>query len=166
MTNLNWEQVVRSPFTSIWLFSTSAIQIVGLALYRIVTVFKSHPSNFSTAWRSIVLRTFFGNAYTMVYSNPSYAVHESRVIKTDDFTAYVVSPKPTDKLSAADVVILYFHGGGYMIGEPLQYVKSFKRWKKKALSVGVKLEIVTVKYRMIFLSLYLWKFTDKNSSVG
>ncbi|RDW76946.1 hypothetical protein BP6252_04999 [Coleophoma cylindrospora] len=44
--------------------------------------------------------------------------------------------------------MLYAHGGGYMFGEPLQWIASYERWIAKASSRGFDLVVVAVKYRL------------------
>jgi hypothetical protein len=43
--------------------------------------------------------------------------------------------------------MLYAHGGGYSLGEPLQWATSYERWVVKASSRGFDLVIIAVNYR-------------------
>ncbi|OCK77445.1 alpha/beta-hydrolase, partial [Lepidopterella palustris CBS 459.81] len=45
-------------------------------------------------------------------------------------------------------VLLYAHGGGYLFGEPLMYLESYKRWVREAEANGIRLIIVSVDYRL------------------
>ena len=45
------------------------------------------------------------------------------------------------------LVLLYAHGGGYLFGEPLMYISTYKRWIEIADSHGIDLSVVAVQYR-------------------
>jgi len=45
------------------------------------------------------------------------------------------------------LVLLYSHGGGYLFGEPLMYMSTYKRWIKAAARENIELTIVSVDYR-------------------
>ncbi|RFU32302.1 hypothetical protein B7463_g4018, partial [Scytalidium lignicola] len=46
------------------------------------------------------------------------------------------------------LVMLYSHGGGYITGEPLQWLESYQRWVKRSEEMGLQLIVVAVKYRL------------------
>lgn len=48
--------------------------------------------------------------------------------------------------SKGTVVLLWAHGGGYLFGEPLQYLATYERWVSKAKTQGWSLVIFSVDY--------------------
>ncbi|KAI9814056.1 MAG: hypothetical protein M1827_003520 [Pycnora praestabilis] len=48
----------------------------------------------------------------------------------------------------APLVLLFAHGGGFVLGEPLMQIPTYKRWIKAANDHGLALVIVSVDYRL------------------
>jgi acetyl esterase/lipase len=64
-----------------------------------------------------------GPAHTPRTVRATWFFHSSQNIATETEAA--------DASAAADVVVLYFHGGGYAVGHPAQYIPSFARLFKE-----------------------------------
>jgi hypothetical protein len=82
---------------------------------------------------------------SILYSEPSN--HTAQPVEGPGFTAYVIPNTEPSKLSEADAVIVFAHGGGMMIGHPLQYLKSYRRWAGKARKMGKNVAFLALKYR-------------------
>ena len=146
MVAFNWHRVRASPILFTRLCALFAVKAVFVSIYRLVTIFKSHHTNFETALRCTLMVVFLGNAGELIYSAPPHVAHQSREINGVGFRTYEVAPEPGTKLKDADIVVYYFHGGGYYFGEALQYPKTFKRWKEKAALLGKRLAVVSLEY--------------------
>jgi len=109
-----------------------------------VLINPSHPLSLRTAILREWMITYFGYDYEIMYSEPDS--HDTQRIEEEEFTTYVIpTTKPTD-IKDADAVIIYCHGGGLMIGHPLQYLKEYKRWVNHAARLGKKLVILAPQY--------------------
>lgn len=150
MTAFNWEYVSAHPLEFASISARVGMHAALLSAYRLMTPFKLHPTNFTTALKSLLLRIFFLHNYRFIYSTPSAAKRASRKIQGDGWWAWEVASGPHQSLSNKDVVMLYFHGGGFAIGEPLQYYETYRRWKLQAARQGLHLAIVALRYRGSF----------------
>lgn len=151
MTAFNWELVRASPLKFGYVCIVFAFYALHLSISRLLTAFQEHPTNYVTALKSLLLKTVFRLHYLFVYSSPSTALQSSRRIDGQGWQAFEFDFNTNQRLKDYDAVILYFHGGGYAIGEPLQYAVTYKRWKVRAAQRGVHLAIVALKYRMTML---------------
>jgi len=84
---------------------------------------------------------------------PDLDPEDFKRIKLNNVPAIMVPPETQLETLAAQqkdktVVLIYAHGGGYLFGEPLMYMESYKRWVGEAKMIGVNLVIVAVDYRM------------------
>lgn len=152
MTGINWEHVQASPLKFGWISAVYAFHAVRLSIYRLFSSSQEHPTNYTTSLKSLFLKTVFRLHYAYVYSSPPSAVQSSRRIDGPGWQAYEFEYNPNQRLKDYDVVMLYFHGGGYAIGEPLQYSVTYRRWRTKAAQRGVHLAIVALRYRKASLS--------------
>lgn len=82
---------------------------------------------------------------SILYGEPTG--HDTQIVETVDFKAYVVPSTPASQLKNADVVIIYCHGGGMIIGHPLQYLDDYKRWASKAKMKGKCVIFMGLQYR-------------------
>lgn len=80
---------------------------------------------------------------------PGLPAADYRTAGLDGVPAVVVPPEARldDFAERPAVVLLYAHGGGYLFGEPLMYIESYKRWVEAAAAKGIRLVIVSVNYR-------------------
>jgi acetyl esterase/lipase len=90
---------------------------------------------------------------------PSLDIEDFQSVELNKVPAIVVPPETKLENLATDnahraVVLLYAHGGGYLFGEPLMYLDSYKRWVREAEANGIRLIVVSVDYRR-FQELYL-----------
>lgn len=87
------------------------------------------------------------------------------LLSTEAFAAY--SSSPHTELREADCVVMYFHGGGYGLGDPLQNWDLYQRWTREAEVRGIRLAVVAVKYRTSRLrTLILDTKADKKPALG
>ena len=135
-----------SPFRFLKLFLIFAFRATGLSVYRLLTLYKSHLTNYVTALKASFLKVFLGSDYTFIYSERKAALRQSRMIKGEGFRAYDVFADRQTKLVSSDIVLLFFHGGGYYFGQALQYPHTFKRWKRISARNGKRMSIVSVEY--------------------
>ncbi|KAH0836928.1 hypothetical protein AYO21_01761 [Fonsecaea monophora] len=146
MTAFNWEYVRGAPIKFTRICALYSLNAVLLTLRRLVSPASSLPTNYVTALKSLLLKIFFLKDYKFIYSTPPAAFAASRQITGQGWHAYEVDCNPNLALSDYDAVVLYFHGGGYAIGEPMQYYETFKRWQRKAAQLGTRLAIVSLRY--------------------
>jgi acetyl esterase/lipase len=150
MTEFNWEYVAAHPFQFAAICALYSARAVGLSISRSLTApFATHATNYVTALKSLLLRTFFRHNYRFIYTAPKAAATRARRIDGNGWEAYEVEIANSPKLPLRDydAVMLYFHGGGYILGDPLQYGSAHRRWKAKAAELGFKLAIVALRYR-------------------
>ena len=147
MAAFNWEYVYAHPAEFVWIWAQYSVHAFILSAQRLLTAFRSHPTNYVTALKSLLLRTFFRRNWKFLYTASSAAINACRRIDGNGWEAYEVEPKPNIPLRKSDAVILYFHGGGYILGHPLQYYRTYLRWKTKAAQSGLHLAIVALRYR-------------------
>lgn len=91
------------------------------------------------------LGTTFVNNPEILYSEP--ASHDTQLIETIDFKSYVIPDIAPSDLKHADAVVIYCHGGGLIIGHPLQYLAEYKRWARGARAQGKKIVFLALQYR-------------------
>lgn len=147
MTSFNWQRIRESPIKFTGIIAWYGVHAVLLSLYRLATPLRPHSTNYVTAMKSLLLRTVFLKHYQFIYSTPPAALKAARCIKREGWSAYEFDANQNISLRHYDVVMLYFHGGGYAIGEPLQYAATYKRWKREAARRNIQLAIVGLRYR-------------------
>lgn len=149
MTAFNWEYVAAHPFRFSFIMLEFGLHSISLSIRRLLTFWRTKPTNFVTAWKSLLLRIFMHRDYRYVYTASKAEIKAARRVDAPGVEAYVVSQYPTRSLASFDAVILYCHGGGYVIGEPLQCYSSFVRWTKKASQKGLNLAVFSIRYRKV-----------------
>jgi len=79
-----------------------------------------------------------------VLSGPSGgSSHDQKTI----LGGWIIPTTDVAELKNKDAIVLFAHGGGYAIGHGLQNASAFRRWVRKAKSMGQDIAIVTVRYR-------------------
>ena len=63
MTAFNWEYVASHPFKFARICTEYGLHAVRMIVYRLLTPFKSKPTNNVTALKSLLLRIFFLRNY-------------------------------------------------------------------------------------------------------
>lgn len=157
MTAFNWQRVRASPLKFIYICAIFGFHCSLLSFYRLCALPRHHPTNYVTAVKSLLLRIFFRYHYQFIYSAPADAIAASRKIDGDGWWAYEFAASPHQRLHDYDAVILYFHGGGYAIGEPLQYAVTYRRWRTRAAQRGKSLAVVALRYRESAMFDGLWE---------
>ncbi|KAK6385513.1 hypothetical protein LTS17_001081 [Exophiala oligosperma] len=146
MTAFNWAYVRQRPAKFCCIFAVYILHAGILILGRLSTRPLSHPTNLVTALKSLLLKIFFLKHYQFIYSTPPPAFASARRFDGKGWHAYEVDVNPNRALKQYDAVVLYLHGGGYAIGEPMQYYVTFQRWRRKAAEMGYHLAIVSLRY--------------------
>lgn len=147
MTGFNWDYVCASPFKFLGISIVYFLYALQLSVCRLLTPLQQRPTNYITALKSLLLKIFFRMHYQFIYSSPTAALKAARQIDGSGWQAYEFDANPNQRLKGYDAIMLYFHGGGYAIGEPLQYAGSYKRWRCKAAQQDLHLAIVALRYR-------------------
>ncbi|OCK80947.1 alpha/beta-hydrolase [Lepidopterella palustris CBS 459.81] len=143
MPSINWAEVRSSPLKSLKIVFTATFQTF-VALFRRLIPFTSRPlglrNAIARAWLGI---TFVHNA-KILYSEPSS--HHAQKIEEPGFTTFVIPTTKPAVLWGADAVVLFEHGGGMIMGHPLQYLDTYERWVKEASKIGKKIVILALQY--------------------
>lgn len=145
--------VLRHPLKFLrWSLLFSRCLVLAL-VDRLLFPFACRPISFYTE----ITRCYLGASLVcfleLIFSAPPGLDRRSfQSADLNEVPAIVVPPHT--KLEVAfstndprNVVLLYAHGGGYLFGEPLMYLDTYKRWVKKAEASGVHLTVVSVDYR-------------------
>ncbi|RFU26007.1 hypothetical protein B7463_g10332, partial [Scytalidium lignicola] len=114
--------------------------------------------------RTEIARDFIGPGLTIFWeilykAPPGLDPKRYRVADIGGVPSVVIPPHaalaggPLD-LQRKNLVILFAHGGGYLFGEPLQYISTYERWVQNAAQQGIDLTIVSVDYRALSSSIY------------
>jgi hypothetical protein len=142
MPSINWAQVLATPKITLKIIIVGTWSSLGVILGR---PFSSSPLSLRNALARVWLGTIFVTNHSILYSEPSN--HNAQAIDGPDFTAYVIPSMEPSELSKADAVVVFAHGGGMMIGHPLQYLKEYRRWAGKARKMGKNIAFFALKYR-------------------
>jgi hypothetical protein len=144
MPSINWNLVFSRPLAS--------AKIAGLASLRTVVVILGRLNPFASnhlSLRNAIARAWLGTLFSInasiFYEAPSG--HDAQLISNTSFQAYLVPTTPIQELKSADCVVLFAHGGGMVIGHPLQYLKEYKRWAATAAKKGKVIRFLAVRYR-------------------
>lgn len=145
--------MLRHPWKTL-AFSWMSIRYLSLALAdRLLFPFACRPISFYTEITRCLLGSSLACFLELTFSAPpGLRTDEYQPVELNNVSTIVV-PRETklETLGSAatprTVVLLYAHGGGYLFGEPLMYLDSYKRWTKEAESVGIRLVVVSVDYR-------------------
>jgi len=145
--------VLRHPWKFL-LFLWTFLRCLFLALVdRLLFPFACRPISFHMEITRCYLAASLACFLELLFSAPpGLGAEDSQPVKLNNVPAVVVPPEARlESLTTAHtdptVVLLYAHGGGYLFGEPLMYLASYKRWVRQAEANGVRLIIVSVDYR-------------------
>lgn len=144
MPSINWHEVFAHPGLVLKLIAVAFLKTLSVVFTRILQPSRLEPLGFRNSVARAWLGTTFVTVPTIFYSEPSN--HGVPPIEEKAFKAYIVPTVESSKLRDADAVMLFAHGGGMMIGHPLQYLTDYRRWIKHAASMGKKLVIVGPQY--------------------
>lgn len=133
----------------------SAIRIIALAgastvketFLRIIWPFKRRVLSFRNALARLWLGTAFAVNPLIFYSSAQEKSVQKFTHRGTDFFLVPSLDQPREALEAADAVVLFAHGGGMIIGHPLQYLDEYRRWVQKGIEKGKRVIFVAVKYR-------------------
>jgi acetyl esterase/lipase len=145
--------MLRHPWKTL-AFSWMSIRFLILAIAdRLLFPFACRPVSLYTEITRCLLGSSLACFLELTFSAPpGLRADEYRPVELNNVSTIVV-PRETklESLGSAEtprtLVLLYAHGGGYLFGEPLMYMDSYKRWIKEAESVGIRLVVVSVDYR-------------------
>jgi len=142
MPSINWAQVCAAPKTTLKIIIVGTWGSLGVILGW---PFSSSPLSLRNALARVWIGTTFVTNHSIFYSEP--ANHNAQSLDGPGFTAYVVPSMEPSELGKADAVVVFAHGGGMMIGHPLQYLTEYRRWASKAQKMGKKIAFFALKYR-------------------
>jgi acetyl esterase/lipase len=139
--------VRAAPGASLKIIALASWGTIRLTIARIIRPFTARPLSFRNEVARMWLGTTFVNKPDIFYSEP--ANHDTQVIETADFKSYGIPGTAPSDLKHADAVVIFCHGGGMMIGHPLQYLAEYKRWARGASRLGKKIVFLALQYRKL-----------------
>jgi acetyl esterase/lipase len=142
MPTINWAVATANKLAVLKIIavasSRSLSSILSLILGR-------QPLSLRNAFARAWIGTMFEHLPAMLYSEP--VGHDMKKIQGETFNAYLVPPMSPTSLKDADSVVIFYHGGGMILGHPLQYLTEYRRWASRAAKQGRKMVFVGVQYR-------------------
>lgn len=112
--------------------------------------------------RTEIARDFVGPGLTVFWeilykAPPGLSPRRYKRVDIGGVPSVVIPPGATLVNGSLDrqkknLIILFAHGGGYLFGEPLQYISTYERWVRNACRQGIDLTIVSVDYRELHQS--------------
>lgn len=141
MPSINWAEVRANKLGS--------LKTVLISSYRSILAVLRIFAQRDLSFRNGIARAWLGTAFTYVptvlYSEPPG--HNAQHVQGEGFGAYIVPTTPENQLRAADAIVLFAHGGGMVMGHPLQYLKEYERWSNHARRLDKKVVFVAPRYR-------------------
>lgn len=144
MPSIKWQHVQAAPLTAFKLTIHCLLRSIP-EIFKVVTY--QTPTSLQTALAKIWVGTSFEYIPDMWYSEPQNIVQK---IESNGTRVFVIPDTKPEEIKNADAVYLYAHGGGMMIGHPLQYLTEYERWVAAAAKKGKKLVILAPVYRESF----------------
>lgn len=142
MPIINWNVAAANKFAFLRLiFFSSVRSFPAIIRYALDQTPLSLRNSLARAW----LGTTFEQLPQLLYSEPP--AHGLEKIDRESFNTYLVPKCDVSSLKHADGVVMFFHGGGMILGHPLQYLDAYERWAATAAKSGRRLVFVAVQYR-------------------
>lgn len=150
MPSLKWHHVWAQPVTTLKLVAVASALSFKEILARVCFPFRHRPLRLRNALVRLWLGTAFSANGAIFYSDPVDETVQSVKVEQDQAEVYLVPTlaRPSVELQAADAVVLFAHGGGMIMGHPLQYLDEYRRWVRVARQRRRKVVFVAFKYRM------------------
>lgn len=145
MPSIKWHEVWTSPKSTMTILAISTTRTLQLIASRVIFPFRPRVLSLRNAIARVWVGTAFIYKATIFYSSP--AQHDAQRIEGPGFAAYMIPTGKLADLKEADAVMLFMHGGGMILGHPLQYLHEYERWVNLAESKGKKIVIMAVHYR-------------------
>ncbi|KAH6665946.1 Alpha/Beta hydrolase protein [Halenospora varia] len=140
MPSIKWQHVQAAPLTAFKLTIHCILRSIP-EIFKVVTY--QTPTSLQTALAKIWVGTSFEYIPDMWYSEPQNIVQK---IESNGTRVFIIPDTKPEEIKNADAVYLYAHGGGMMIGHPLQYLTEYERWVAAAAKKGKKLVILAPVY--------------------
>jgi hypothetical protein len=134
------------------IYETLAL-LVLLLFNRILLPFACRPISLRTEIARCFLGGFLKHFWDILFkAPPGLQETEYRNVIIGSVPTVIVPPHARLDVESLDrhrpsLVLLYAHGGGYLFGEPLMYMSTYKRWIELADSHGMDLSVIAVHYR-------------------
>lgn len=145
MVSVKWQKARENPIGFFKVLSIASFHSIRIILSRILLPFRERQLSL----RDELARMWIGNVFMfnpgLLYSEP--AGHHVQCVRHEGFSGFLIPTTDPDELATNDAIILFAHGGGYIIGHALQYLDEYKRWVREASQLGKSLAILTVDYR-------------------
>lgn len=160
MPDIKWNILLKNPATTLKIIFLGSWRSVVLLLGRIILPFRARKLTLRNALARVWISTAHSANSKVFCSEPrGHQCQEIVLVNSGEETTYqksviggwVVPNTEVAELKNKDAIVLFAHGGGYAIGHGLQNVSAFRRWIRKAKSMGQDIAIVTVKYRKFLL---------------
>lgn len=148
MPSIRWNIVLRNWPGSLRILLESTVLSVREILLRLARPLELRPLRLRNAIARIWIGTVFAKDHTILYSAGDTSGVER--IADEKAEGYIVSAPGvpgTTSLQNADAVVLFAHGGGMIIGHPLQYLVDYERWVQAAQLEGKRIAFVAATYR-------------------
>lgn len=145
MPSVKWYQVFSNPSAALKIILVASAYSTQVLLTRLLWPFGNRTLSLRTALARMWVGKTFQYNHLILYSEPRG--HGAQRVETDAFTAYLVPGTDVARIRDADAVVLFAHGGGYIMGHALQYLDEYRRWIAGAKKMGKNLVVLTVNYR-------------------
>jgi len=148
MPSIKWHHVWGQPVGSLKIIALATFSSVREILVRLVLPFQKRTLPLRNALARIWLGTSFAVNPSVFYSAPLDDTVQHVEENNLDFYIVPSLKDPATQLRDADAVVLFAHGGGMIMGHPLQYLDEYRRWVQRAKELGRNVVFIAVKYRV------------------
>lgn len=144
-------------FANPWKTMRCAYEIIALLLLTLLSRIWLPFAHRVMDLRTEIARDFMGPLLTIFWeiiykAPPGLDPKRYSTVDIGGVPSVIIPPQATLTGGPLDrernnLVLLFAHGGGYLFGEPLQYISTYERWVRSAAQHGIDLTIVSVDYR-------------------
>lgn len=163
----HFELVLANPWKTIKCIYEITARLVLTLIGRILLPFAHRVVDLRTE----IARDFVGPGLTIFWeiiykAPPGLDSKRYSAVDIGGIPSVVIPPQatlvgiPRDR-KCNKLFMLFAHGGGYLFGEPLQYILTYERWVGSAAQHGIDLTIVSVDYRRLLI--YFLRFPAINA---
>lgn len=138
-----------------WAIWQTTIYVLLVLLQRLLLPTACRAVTLRTEIARAILGPFLANFWDLLFkAPPGLRKSEYSQLHTAHVRAFIIPPDRDlgglrdGENTRQKLVLLYSHGGGYVFGEPLMYMSTYKRWVEAAEREDIELTIVSVDYRM------------------
>lgn len=156
MPDVKWNILLKNPATALKVLLLGSWRSVLILLARIVIPFRVRKLTLRNALARAWISTAHSANSKVFCSEPWRHQCQEVVLAGSSIEGlhqkpavggWVIPDTGVEELKKKDAIVLFAHGGGYAIGHGLQNASAFRRWVRKAKSMGQDIAVVTVKYR-------------------